>query len=207
MTDRIKEATKGGQTRISVRDLKPKQYRWILAIDPNCSLTDPSQNKSGLATLNTQNRSLFVHFYTFPEVIDALQTMKTNFAGAIDDVLILIEGGWLVETNFHLHTNDTCRTATRKGKDVGRNHQTGILLAEMARHLGYDVEIIKPLPKHWKGKDKKVTHEELTTFVDNLPSQTNQDERDAILLAYHRAGFPVGENPKAEMKRILTNYG
>ena len=51
--------------------------------------------------------------------------------------------------------------------------------------------------KCWKGKDRKITHEELDTIVrwvndTGLPrKRSNQEERDALLLAGEKSGFPI----------------
>jgi hypothetical protein len=52
------------------------------------------------------------------------------------------------------------------------------------------VEEVKPLKKCWKGRDGKITHEELARFT-GLMGHTNQDGRDAALLAWVRAGLPI----------------
>ena len=70
------------------------------------------------------------------------------------------------------------------------NHQTGILLSEMAKSYEMDVRIVKPLVKRWKGRDGKITHEELSKFVE-VGARTNQDERNAVLLAWVYAGQPI----------------
>jgi hypothetical protein len=57
-------------------------------------------------------------------------------------------------------------------------------------------EEIKPLNLRikghniWNGKDGKITHEELAAFT-GLKGRTNQEERDAALIAWNYAGFPL----------------
>ena len=47
-----------------------------------------------------------------------------------------------------------------------------------------------PLRKIWKGKDGKITDEEIKAFMPII-ERTNQEERDAALLAWNEAGFPM----------------
>ncbi len=46
----------------------------------------------------------------------------------------------------------------------------------------------------WRGQDGKITHAELAQFIPGLPARSNQEERDAALLAWTYAGFPVKMN-------------
>ena len=80
--------------------------------------------------------------------------------------------------------------AASKGYDVGRNHETGKKIVEMCQHLGIEVLEHAPLRKGWKGKDGKITHEELASFT-GLMGRTNQDARDAALLAWAFSGLPI----------------
>jgi hypothetical protein len=49
---------------------------------------------------------------------------------------------------------------------------------------------MKPLKKNWKGKDGKITHKELALFT-GLTGRTNQEARDAGLIAWIFAGLPI----------------
>lgn len=154
----------------------------ILAIDPNWS-ANPSENKSGVAVLNTATRQIQTMSLTFPQLCEKFACLNIN------ETVVVIEGGWLVPKScFHSAQG---HRAEKVAKDVGANHQTGRLLAEMATYYGLTVEIQKPLMKCWAGKDRKITHEELASFIPSLPKRTNQDERDAALIAWLRAGYPI----------------
>lgn len=64
----------------------------------------------------------------------------------------------------------------------------------MCRHWDIKVKMQKPLAKHWKGPDKKITHKELKYLVEPIVGPikaTNPEKRDAVLLAWHYAGFPM----------------
>jgi hypothetical protein len=60
----------------------------------------------------------------------------------------------------------------------------------MCEHFGLHYELIKPLRKCWHGEYGKITHEELAYFT-GITGRTNQEGRDAALLAWIYAGFPV----------------
>ena len=61
----------------------------------------------------------------------------------------------------------------------------------MAKHIGFEVEEVKPLKKLWKGRDGKITQEELENIIGPLNVRLSQDSRDAALLAWWYAGLPV----------------
>lgn len=74
------------------------------------------------------------------------------------------------------------------GRRTGLNHATAKIIAEIARnYFQLDVVEIKPLKKCWKGKDGKITHEELNQQLKMYGfeplKRTNQDQRDSVLLA------------------------
>jgi hypothetical protein len=43
----------------------------------------------------------------------------------------------------------------------------------------------------WRGKDRKITQEELAAIVGQELPRTNQEGRDAALLAWVMAGLPL----------------
>ena len=61
----------------------------------------------------------------------------------------------------------------------------------MARHIGLEVDEIKPIHKCWKGKDGKITQDELSKIVGGLDRQLNQDARDSAILTWVYAGLPI----------------
>ena len=157
---------------------------------------DPDVKKSGVAQLRMAGREVEFFSSSFPELIDYLQSMADFQQRTGMKVTIVVEASWLISTNWHTKRADNVRTAARKGKDAGRCHEVGRKIVECARYYGLDVVEQLPLKKIWKGKDGKITHNELSAFVPGLPSRTNQETRDAALLAWNEAGFPI---------RIITN--
>jgi hypothetical protein len=65
------------------------------------------------------------------------------------------------------------------------------MIVQYCKAIGIDVIEQWPLKKCWKGPDGKITHAELAHFVPGLPSRTNSEERDAILLMWNEATLPM----------------
>lgn len=158
-----------------------KRYDNIIAIDPDVS-------RSGVAFLKPATGLLEVSNLTFPQVIDYLQ--QANWNKGAETLIVLIEASWLIQGNWHLSSWERRQRAASKGYDVGRNHETGRKIVEMCRHLGVEVLEHAPLRKCWRGKDGKITHEELASFT-GITGRTNQDARDAALLAWVFSGLPI----------------
>ena len=165
---------------------------------------DPDSEKSGWAAVTVIDRSVKSSCQSFSDIVEFLRLVWCALKMAKDDEelgkfvrkpFIIIEGGWLNESNWHVRGRGmTPARAAAIGRSVGMNHQTGILIAQMCEAYGLPYEVVKPLPKHWKGKDGKITQKELEYFT-GYTKRTNQDERDAILLAWTYAGLPVRVKP------------
>lgn len=160
-------------------------YEYIIAIDPDCE-------KSGFAWLEVKTKSITVMSLDFPSLIDKL----INGRGKISNTIVVVEAGWLNESNWHLGKYDSKRVAAAKGNAVGRNHETGRKIIEMCKHHGIDVVEQKPLKKCWGSNDGKITHEEIAYFINGFPNRSNQEVRDAALIAWNYAGFPIRVNSK-----------
>jgi hypothetical protein len=66
----------------------------------------------------------------------------------------------------------------------------GRKIVECAQYYGLEVVERLPLKKIWKGKDGKITDAEIKAFMP-IQGRTNQEERDAALLAWDYAGLPI----------------
>lgn len=163
--------------------MKSRKYDNIIAIDPDVT-------RSGVAFLKPSIRQLEVSNLTFPQVVDYINHSKGIVEQTGETLIVLVEASWLIKGNWHLSSWERKQRAAAKGYDVGRNHETGKKIVEMCKHL--DVEVLEhyPLRKCWKGKDGKITHEELASFT-GLVGRTNQDARDAALLAWSYANLPI----------------
>ncbi len=157
---------------------------------------DPDADRNGVATLNRESRLLTADTMTFPDLLDYLRYTQAQAATARRNLRVIIEAGWLNKTHWHVGYNDSRQAAAAKGNAVGRNHETGRKIAEMCEHWNISYELIKPLPLKaggvnlWHGKDGKISAEELTA-ITGLRGRTNQEARDAALLAWVWAGFPT----------------
>lgn len=163
--------------------MKSRKYDNIIAIDPDVT-------RSGVAFLNPTTRQLEVSNLTFPQVVDYLNQAKSVRDKENETLIVVVEASWLIKGNWHLSSWERKQRAASKGYDVGRNHETGKKIVEMCQHLEIEVLEHYPLRKCWKGKDGKITHEELSSFT-GLTGRTNQDARDAALLAWSFANLPI----------------
>ena len=150
---------------------------------------DTDVNKSGLACLDVTTKSVGVISNSFPQLLEYLQNIAGNHTLS-ERVVVVVEASWLISTNWHTKREDSVRTAARKGKDAGRCHEVGRKIVECARYYGLEVVEKLPLKKIWKGKDGKITDEEIKAFI-RIEGRTNQEERDAALLAWEHAGLPI----------------
>lgn len=154
----------------------------IIAIDPDVS-------RSGVAILNKEQRSIEIKSLAFPQLVDFLQGLIVE-----PSAIVYVEAGWLNKGNWHLKSGQGVAVAAATGSKTGANHQVGKQIVEMARHYGLDVKEVKPLRKGWSGPSGKITHEEITYFIPGLPKRTNQEERDAALIAWEYANLPIKIN-------------
>lgn len=143
---------------------------------------DPDSSKIGVAILDTDTQELQVQSLPFFQLFDLLSNLKDQIK------IVKIEAGWLnKKANFHLAK--TKAIAEKIGNDVGRNAETGRKIIEMCEYLNLPHQTIKPLQKKWKTPTGKISHlllKELLALKGikfNKP-KTNQDERDAILIAF-----------------------
>lgn len=171
--------------------MKRQKYRYIVAIDPDCEM-------SGVATVDATNGEIKVYKMTFPEVIRYIRDKmhRAEDPTITDDhsFKVVIEAGWLNQGNWHLG-KDKYMSASRAaaiGRSVGMNHQTGILLEQVCRDMMVTVDLQIPYRKTWQGKDGKITQGEIESLTGHpkLP-RMNQDQRDALLIAWVHSGLPM----------------
>jgi hypothetical protein len=149
---------------------------------------DPDVNKSGVARL--EGNRVELSSLSFPMLIDFLMRLKGAELNGGPRAVIVVEASWKISHNWHAHRGDTKGTIARKGNDAGRCHEVGRKIVECARYYGLEVVEKLPLKKIWKGKDGKITHEEIKAFMP-IGRRSNQEERDAALLAWDYAGLPI----------------
>lgn len=188
-----------------MQQAKMENQRFSLPKKPDIVIgIDPDADKNGVATLYRESRQLRAVALTFPETLDYIRYVLNSARANHQTVRVIIEAGWLNKTHWHVGYNDSRQAAAAKGNAVGRNHETGRKIAEMCRHWEIPYELVKPLALKaggvnlWHGKDGKITAEELAE-ITGLTSRTNQEARDAALIAWTWAGLPVS----ISSKRIL----
>lgn len=158
---------------------------------------DPDVDKSGYAVLKCDERKVTtldaLNFFQLQAYLTALADRARNLDVSM---VVVVEASWMIQANWHVNKFDRRNRAAAKGYDVGRNHQVGMLIVEMCKFNGIPVVEHIPLRKCWSGKDRKITHEELTQFCPVDKTRTNQEMRDAALLAWAFADFPIRLNPR-----------
>lgn len=151
---------------------------------------DPDTDKSGVAQLRVAGREMEAFSNSFPELLDYLQRMAQYQHRTGMKILVVVEASWKISTNWHTKRGESVRVSASKGIDQGRCAEVGRKIVECARYYGLEVKEQLPLKKIWKGPDGKITHEEISAFI-RMGTRLNQETRDAALLAWNEAGFPI----------------
>ena len=163
------------------------KHNWIIGIDPDVS-------KSGVASLEIKTHHIEAGSLSFPQLMDYLQDIVKTREITGQSVVVVVEAGWLNEiSNYHTKAD---RTGQRIAKNVGANHEVGKKIVEMAKHYGLEVIEQKPYAKCWRGKDRKITQDELNEITQNaglgqLDRCVSQDVRDAVLMTILFANLPI----------------
>ena len=164
---------------------------------------DPDTKASGWAVIDLSDRT--VHLETLP-FMDIL-ALLTEWRREVDDHYLdesysyrfVVEDIWTVAHNWHVSARDNRQTISKKGYHIGRCSMVGQLIYEAIGAHFFPRIAQPPLRKVWRGADGKITHPELLELCEKLdlklpPSkqkQTNQEERDALLLAIHHIATPI----------------
>lgn len=154
----------------------------IIGIDPDVDL-------SGVARLDVKEKLSWAGTLPFPQLVDFVRDICHNAEGK--SVLVVVEASWATSHNWHLKRNEKPAVAAKKGYQEGRNHEVGKKIVEMLRHNAIEVVERRPLVKMWKGPDRKITHDEMTDICGWKRKRSNQEERDALLLAWCESGLPI----------------
>lgn len=161
-----------------------KKYDVIIGIDPDSS-------KNGVAFLEVATKRLEVASLNFWQLHSYLSWVKEQSVKFSQTALVVVEHSNYTTHNWHIKGHSNKAVASRMGYDVGRCHRTGELIEEMCDNLGLEYKQQAPLTKIWKGQDRKITHEEIVKITGLIAQRTNQEERDAILLAWAVAEIPI----------------
>ena len=158
------------------------RYDTIIAIDPDTE-------QSGVARLDVAERKSWADSLPFPILVEYIrQAIRLNKGRS---TAVVIEASWRRTHNWHLSRRDSLGVAAKKGYDEGRNHEAGRKIVEMLNHYGIEVIEKEPLRKIWQGTDRKITHTEITAITGWDKKRSNQEERDAMLLAWDYSSLPI----------------
>lgn len=152
---------------------------------------DPDTHQSGVARLDVLPRKATATHLPFHLLMDYIMDVKEVARLRSQHLVIVVESSWHDSHNWHLNWKDSKAVAAKKGYAVGAMHQVGKLLVEMLEHNGLEVHEVRPLVKCWKGHDRKITHEEMTEICRWDKKRSNQEERDAMLLAWSVSRLPI----------------
>lgn len=161
---------------------------------------DPDIEKNGCACIERSRRELDVACLNFPETLDWIKAKHEQWKEACGNnaetrsaFMAYIEAGWLNKGNWHVSESRNGKFspsawAAAVGKSDGECSAVSKKLIECLEYMGIPVTPIRPLRKCWKGRDRKITHEELMRELELYRVQhslrrSNQEVRDAVLLA------------------------
>lgn len=150
---------------------------------------DPDVDNSGVARLDVAAKKSWAQTLPFPMLVDYVKDVCARNKDR--RVAVIVEASWLNSHNWHLTRYDNLAIAAKKGYDEGRNHEAGRKLVECLQYYGIEVKEKQPLRKIWQGKDRKITHAEITAITGWDKKRSNQEERDAMLLAWNESGLPI----------------
>jgi len=192
ITDGVTTQFQGKNCLTNTWDLKFIEYLSDKMKRPDIIIgIDPDVESSGIAALNCNTRSVKIGRKKFPELIESLKDLSDSCKEKGIPLLVVVEASWLISHNWHAGTIKGTRAIAKTGYNVGKNHQVGILIVEYCKSIGLDIKEHMPLKKVWKSRDGKISHDEISYFIPGLPKRTNAEERDAALLAWNEANFPI----------------
>ena len=166
---------------------------------------DPDVDKCGLAVYDVRMKLMEPHKLTFPSLLEYLRWTKGEVEKDGSKWMVYVEAGWMNKSNWHVDGNMGAYYSAAIGASVGQNQGVGMKIIEMCKYYDIPCEGIRPLPKTmrignkrlniWKGRDGKITQEELLKVLKRNGispiGRSNQDERDAVLIALDGAGCMV----------------
>lgn len=157
---------------------------------------DPDAEKSGVGVVKRATREVDVKQLAFASLVAFIRLQRHRAEVQDKTIMVIVEGGWLIQGNWHIPFRCSTAKAAAIGRSVGMNHQTGLLLVEILKAEGIPVQVQRPLRKMWQGADGKITSAELAeiTGKEKLP-RCNQEGRDALLIAWVASGLPVRVRP------------
>ena len=128
---------------------------------------DPDTEASGWAVVNLNDRTIHLETLSFLRVLDQLDFFEALCC--FDEhrsekecaYRFVLEDIWSTAHNWHASPKDNHRVVAKKGYHLGRCAMVGELLRDAIRSKEFPIICQKPLLKHWRGQDGKITHSEI----------------------------------------------
>lgn len=160
---------------------------------------DPDIDKSGYVVVDAKSGKVTTATtWEIAKLYGVLAADKEYCTRVGLKLLVVVEAAYLgSHHNWHLDSGrernikKAMAIAATIGYHTGRNHEVGRSIVEFCRYMEIDVIPQKPLRKCWKGKDNKITHEEITKITKWDKARSNQEVRDALLLAWTHTKLPM----------------
>ena len=135
---------------------------------------DPDINKSGVALINGDKKELYnLNFFELFDFFYKVLSQK----GKSEEILIVIEAGWLNGGNWHTKNKGSAALNAKIGNNTGRNHETGRKIVEMCEYLEIPFKLLRPTTSKLKAKIFK--------SITKIEGRTNQETRDAMMLIFN----------------------
>lgn len=163
------------------------KYDVIIGIDPDIK-------KSGYAKIETKTGIVqSIGNWDLSKLFGVIASDLKLAQYSGQKILVVVEAAYLASHhNWHLGSGFiTKHKAASIGYDTGRNHETGRAIIEFCKYIGIDVKGQIPLRKCWSGPDGKITHEEIVKLTKLDKKKTNQEVRDALLIAWVNSNLPM----------------
>ena len=160
---------------------------------------DPDIEKNGCSIIWRARREMEVAHLNFPETLEWVKAKHAQWKerygeSAPNSFMVYVEAGWLNKGNWHVTESRNGKMspsawAAAVGKSDGECSAVSKKLIECFEHYGIPATPMKPLRKCWKGKDRKITHDELKLELTlykvqhNIKGRSNQEVRDSVLIA------------------------
>ena len=155
---------------------------------------DPDITASGVAVLDVKTEQIQLMNLNFTDMVRFLQNLTHIYIHSKNiTIQIIIEYSAGTKHNWHLSRQGENKfQASAKGYSLGQNHQIEQCIYDYAKdYLKLDIIRQSPFKKCWKGKDRKISHQELASIMPIKDRVTNQEKRDAALLAWLGANKPI----------------
>ncbi len=159
---------------LAERDLKLRTFNWYIGIDPDI-------HKTGYALYKKRDKALReCDCYAFFDLLDYLQMQKALFNRDKQTFIVHIEGAWLdKKSNWHDEQGQRKGIGELIAKNVGSNHQVGLLIVEMCIYLDISFMVRMPITPRFNS----------TAFFKKVTKWTGATNKDSRSAANYVFGF------------------